>query len=171
MTKCVSSQAGSLESSFCLTWQLGCLDGVPQGDSRLLTSKGSNSCGNRRAKSGPSHRGQQPLQSPQPHAPLSADGSRNQETILPRGPSCLSVISQLSNSPSLPPYPRPTSTPQVTGHFLQEAAERFPSWAWATFGACSPCGTWHRLLGFLGSLGPPEGQGRGSRPVIDATLC
>lgn len=43
MTKCVSSQAGSLESSFCLTWQLGCLDGVPQGDSRLLTSKGSNS--------------------------------------------------------------------------------------------------------------------------------
>ena len=41
----------SLESSACLTWQLGCLDGVSQRDSRLLPSEGSNSCGNKESKS------------------------------------------------------------------------------------------------------------------------
>lgn len=40
----------SLESSACLTWQLGCLDGVSQRDSRLLPSEGSNSYGNKESK-------------------------------------------------------------------------------------------------------------------------
>ena len=40
----------SLKSSACLTWQLGCLDGVSQRDSRLLHSEGSNSYGNKESK-------------------------------------------------------------------------------------------------------------------------